>query len=545
MRLIGIGTLAMLLALAVVPARVAAETLEQRLERMEQEIRDLRAELRRRDAAGRQRGGTAGRASATRHAAEPEAAPPPAVAAAPAPAPATPVAAASAAPEGGPLRGLMDRVAIGGYGSMRYEGSSLKDQNQTFTYRRFVLTTDANIAPQLRAYFELEFERFRKLELEKTTSRNAEGGVTVEQAVDGTDASEISVEQAWLQWDMTKWVKLRAGEVLVPLGRFNLNHDDDRWDLPRRSLVDRGVPVLPSAAAWGELGVGLLGDLPVGEEGQFSYQGYVVNGLSLDTEFEHVLSTRKGDTTKNEIEAKISPSTGTFGSDVKDAKAITGRLAWSPRLGHEIAASGYYGQYTPDYLGKEDLWALAADGRTGWGPFELEGEYVYTHYEGIPNVARNLARTALQQESEAETGSVETEVEFELANLARAKQGYWLEGRYRFWPDFLSDTFLGRPFANPQLIAVLRGEQVWLDGLVQDATFSGGRLTTFEEDHRYVARFTSGLAYRPVPLVAFQLAYEFTMTDSGQSLSGVTNFLPAGPHEDHAHTVLVGATFGF
>jgi hypothetical protein len=35
------------------------------------------------------------------------------------------------------------------------------------------------------------------------------------------------------------------------------------------------------------------------------------------------------------------------------------------------------------------------------------------------------------------------------------------------------------------------------------------------------------------------------MTDSGQSLSGVTNFLPAQENEDHAHTILVGAVFGF
>ena len=270
-----------------------------------------------------------------------------------------------------------------------------------------------------------------------------------------------------------------------------------------------------------------------------------MNGLSLDTEFEQIIQTRKGDTTKQVIEAKVQPSTGTFGSDVKDAKAITGRFAWSPVLGHEIAASGYYGQYTPDFLGKEDLWALAADGRTGWGPFELEAEYVYTRFEGIRNVARRFAQVALEQESESEAGNVETEVEFELANLARSKQGYWLEGRYRFWPKSLSHTFLGEGFDNPEFVAVLRGEQAWLDGFVQDATFSGGRLTSFEEDNRYVARVTAGLAYRPVPLVAFQLAYEFTMTNSGKSLAGVTNFLPAGPHEDHAHIILVGATFGF
>src|SRR6185295_6997669 len=98
-------------------------------------------------------------------------------------------------------------------------------------------------------------------------------------------------------------------------------------------------------------------------------------------------------------------------------------------------------------------------------------------------------------------------------------------------------------FDNPQLVAVLRGEQVWLDGLVQEVDFAGGQLTDFEDDHRYVARFTAGLAYRPVPSVAFQLAYEYTMTDSGQSLSGVTNFLTAQEHEDHANTILVGAAF--
>jgi hypothetical protein len=338
---------------------------------------------------------------------------------------------------------------------------------------------------------------------------------------------------------------MRAGEVLVPLGRFNINHDDNRWDLPRRSLVDRGTPVLPASAAWGELGAGLLGDLPGGGQGLFSYQAYVVNGLSLDTEFEQIIETRQGDTTKSVIEAKVQPSAGTFGSDVKDAKAFTGRLALSPVIGHEIGVSGYFGQYTPDFLGDEDRWSTALDGRTGWGPFELEGEYVYTRFEGVKNVARSFARKALQHSSEGEVGDVETEVEFELANLARAKQGYWLEGRYRFWPTFLNETFLGRRFDNPQLVAVLRGEQVWLDGLVQEVDFAGGKLTNFEEDHRYVSRFTVGFAYRPVPSVAFQLAYEYTMTDSGQSLSGVTNFLPAQANEDRASTILVGAVFGF
>jgi hypothetical protein len=544
MRRSGSMLTAVLLGCTLCASTTSAETLEQRLERMENEIHELRAELRRRDAADAKKTGKPAAARAKAPAAQPA----PVIAEAPKAAPTTLVADADVTPkrpEDGPLRGLMDRVQLGGYGSLRYEGSSLEDQKHTFTFRRFVLTTDANIAPGIRAYMELEFERFRKLELERTTTKNSEGGLTTEQAIEGTNDSEISLEQTWMQYDINDWLHLRAGNMLVPLGRFNINHDDNRWDLPRRSLVDRGTPVLPAAAAWSELGVGFLGDLPVGEQSQFSYQAYVVNGLSLDTEFEQVLSTRRGDTTLNAVEAKVEPSAGTFGSDVKDAKAVTGRMALSPTIGHEVGLSGYFGQYTPDFLGKEDLWSVAADGRTGWGPFELEGEYVYTRFEGVKNVAKRFAREALNHESESEAGDVETEVEFELANLARAKQGYWLEGRYRFWPVFLNDTFLGKRFENPQLVAVLRGEQVWLDGLVQEVDFAGGRLTNFEEDHRYVARFTAGLAYRPVPMVAFQLAYEYTMTDSGQSLSGVTNFLPAQADEDHAHTILVGAVFGF
>jgi hypothetical protein len=535
---------AVLLGFTMSAGTAPAETLEQRLERMENEIRDLRSELRRRDAADAKKAGKPAAARAKAPAAEPHV-----VAEKPAPAaPPTVVADADVSPKTKDPRALdaiMDRVQLGGYGSVRFEGSSLEDQKATFTFRRFVLTTDANIAPRFRAYMELEFERFRELELEKSTHRNAEGGIETEQEIEGSSDSEISMEQAWMQFDLNDWLHMRAGNVLVPLGRFNINHDDNRWDLPRRSLVVRGTPVLPADAAWSELGAGVLGDMPVGEQSHFSYQAYVVNGLSLDTNFEQILSTRRGDTTLNAIEAEVTPAAGTFGSDVKDAKAVTGRMALSPLIGHEVGLSGYYGQYTPDFLGKEDLWSTSVDGRTGWGPFELEGEYVYTRFEGVKNVAKRFAREALNHESESEAGDVETEVEFELANLARAKQGYWLEGRYRFWPILLNDTFLGRGFDNPQLVAVLRGEQVWLDGLVQEVDFAGGQLTNFEDDHRYVARFTAGLAYRPVPSVAFQLAYEYTMTDSGQSLSGVTNFLPAQEDEDHAHTVLVGAVFGF
>src|SRR5262249_14262411 len=159
---------------------------------------------------------------------------------------------------------------------LRFSADSAEGIHDTFTLRRFVLTTDAKIASRFRIYSELEFERFRKIEIERSFNKNAEGGVSLTQDIEATNHSEISLEQIWFELAFTDYIRLRGGGVLVPVGRFNINHDDNQWNLPRRPLVDRGIPVLPSTAAWAELGVGLNGDIEIGEKGKLQYQAYVV-----------------------------------------------------------------------------------------------------------------------------------------------------------------------------------------------------------------------------------------------------------------------------
>lgn len=443
--------------------------------------------------------------------------------------------------------GLLDRVKIGGYGSLRFESNSLDKMYNTFDYRRFVLTTEAKIAPRLRFNLELELERFRKLELERTVGP-ADAGLLAKQTIEGTSGSEISLEQAWFQYDFTDWLSMRTGAMLVPLGRFNIRHDDNLWNLPRRSLVDRGVPVLPSAAAWDELGVGFVGKTPVGEEGSLDYQFYVVNGVNLDAEVESVVQSRETTRGKLEAEVELKPSTGTFFQDPKDAKSLTGRLNYSPALGHEIAGSFYWGRYTPQYLKSQDVWSLGLDGLTHLGPIDLEGEFIFTRFAGVKSVAKSFAKVAKDKESAVEEDSspdLETEIDFELANLAQTKYGYWLEARYPFWPEALSTSFLGWGFTNPQFVPVMRWEQIWLPSLLQEASFEDGVLTDYKTESRFINRFTVGFAYRPTPLVGFTLAYEYTWTNHDKSLANVTNFLPAGPTEDHASAVLAGMTFGF
>ncbi|TMA12108.1 MAG: hypothetical protein E6J89_05720 [Deltaproteobacteria bacterium] len=439
---------------------------------------------------------------------------------------------------------MISQTKVGAYGSLRYGTSNLADLNNSFTFRRFVLTTDSPIADRLKAYMELEFERFTRLEVEKSLSP-ALGGLTSQQAIESTNRSEISLEQAWMQYDIADWLNFRAGAILVPLGRFNINHDDNRWDLPRRSLVDRGVPVLPTTSAWPELGAGFRGDFSVGRQGKVSYEWYVMNGVTLDSEIEQISQTRSGDTTKFAQEIELRPSRGTFSDDLKSGKAIATRWAYSPWLGDEIAASFYWGRYTPDFLPNHPVFSFALDGKKTWGPFEIEGQYVNTWWSGVSRVARGFASRALASESEGEVGDVETEIEFELANLATRKQGYWVDFRYRFWPEFLNQTILGRHFSNPQLVGTLRLEQVWFKDLIKEIAFIGGALTDFEGESRLLNRVTLGLTYRPVPLVALQLAYEYTRTNSGKSLAEVTNFLPARAREFFQHALLVGLAFGF
>ncbi len=86
---------------------------------------------------------------------------------------------------------------------------------------------------------------------------------------------------------------------------------------------------------------------------------------------------------------------------------------------------------------------------------------------------------------------------------------------------------------------------MWLHNLVKETLFTGSTLSEISREDRYVNRATLGFTYRPVPLVAFQLAYERTWTDNGKSLASVTNFIPARRSEDTQNSFLFGVAFGF
>ena len=416
---------------------------------------------------------------------------------------------------------------VGGYGSFRFEANDIPDRQfvpggsaKGFTFRRFVLTTDSKLSDRLRVYSETEFERLLEIGVEKKAIRES-GGVKFAQEVEGNSGGEVSIEQLWLQFDLGGNQAIRAGIVLPPLGRFNINHDDDYWDLPRRTLVDRDAPAVPVKTAWREAGAGLVGSFNVGRQSKVSYQAYVLGGSTLDFNLENVAQTRVPGRSKQVLEAAVRLKSGAV-DGTKNAEAFSWRLAVSPTLAGEIAVSGYHGKYTPHFLSiSEPIHSLGLDGKWRFGKFEVEGEGIYSAFGNTQTVAAAFADAVANssvETSSAEASPLESEIEIGLDGLARRRYGFWTDFKYHWRPGCLKKTFLGKGFEDPQIIPILRYERVWINQEIEELAFRGGAIQGLDLVSRQQHRVTAGINYRPLQRVGFQFAYEHNGRRAGDRL---------------------------
>ena len=239
---------------------------------------------------------------------------------------------------------LQDRVHLNLYATLEFE--AFQHTKPVFDARNIELFADVSLSNRLRVFAEIEFERTAK-----TSGGNRQG--------------DVEVEQGWMEFRIHEMLKPRAGVILVPFGRFNLEHFDPVRDLTARPIaMRRVVPV-----TWAEAGAGFVGSAYVGnhlsntwlEDLTFDYQFYVVNGLT----------NRLSDTsTRN--------ARGAFGSDNNSNKATVGRIQTTVVSGVELALSGYLGNYDA-----QDHYIRGLD--TDWkfivGPVEIIGEYAWLWLE--------------------------------------------------------------------------------------------------------------------------------------------------------------------
>ncbi|MDT8436608.1 MAG: hypothetical protein RRA92_07615 [Gemmatimonadota bacterium] len=204
-------------------------------------------------------------------------------------------------------------VSIGGYGEALYENFVAERDDGT----------DAGLTDQfdfLRAivYFGYKFDdRFvfnSEIEFEHSST---------------DQAGSVSVEFAYLDWlfgGAGSTLGARAGILLLPMGFLNELHEPPVFLGTERPVTEQAI--IPST--WRENGIGLFGDA-----GDFAWRAYLVNGLD---------GVGGGTSDADGFSASGLRGGRQKGSKaVAESFAVTGRADWTGILGLTLGASAYYG----------------------------------------------------------------------------------------------------------------------------------------------------------------------------------------------------------
>ncbi len=346
------------------------------------------------------------------------------------------------------------KATIGGYADVMYNNLSRQNldnpSRNSFNQQRMVPFIYADITEHVKFATEIEMER---------------GGTNAPQATGtGADGSMQS-EFAQIDYLVTEAINIRAGILLVPIGKFNLLHDSPLNDLVDRPMVSRII--IPST--WFEAGAGLYGTVYPSSQSKLDYEIYVVNGMSQ--------------TAGAITDQGVRSTRGSVSRDRDDNKAVVGRLAFSPRLGIEVAGSGFHGQYKPANgsaaAGYIDIVAL--DWTLQRGPFEVIGESAWSR------ISNNNA-----------TGTTGSGIG------PAGMQGYYIQGNYHFMPDVLKKWAPSHFSDASTFTAVMRWEHVDTD--TDDRT---RRTPNTLGNRREMERLTLGLNFRPIEDTVFKLDWQF------------------------------------
>jgi hypothetical protein len=322
---------------------------------------------------------------------------------------------------------IVNRTVIGGYGEaplvVPQHGDSF------FEARRLVFFFYSPMHPRITFSTEVELEF-------GGTPRKKDGVL---------GEGEVILEFAVVDFKLVDQLSLRTGVILVPFGKFNVNHDSPTRDLTDRPLVIRTV--IPST--WFEAGAGLFGTHKSGSW-ETNYEVYAINGL--DSRIQDGFGNRA--------------ARGSLIQDNNDDKALVGRvgLGYFGLLGKrvlqaEIGASYYDGAY--NRAGARAR-LLGGDLTLKLGPVELLGEVVRQANEaGFDDDFDASSRRAIPEDL----------------------WGFYAQANVHFFPEFLRRA-LPEDLQQSTFTAVALYEKVDTDTSVKN-----------ENDR---TRLVFGLNYRPI-----------------------------------------------
>ncbi|MBI3806447.1 MAG: hypothetical protein HY281_02885 [Nitrospirae bacterium] len=302
---------------------------------------------------------------------------------------------------------------------------------------------------------------------------------------DSTQGTEIGLEFGFIDYLVNEPFNLRAGILLLPIGKFNLLHDSPLNDLTDRPLVSRLV--IPSTVS--ETGAGFYGTFYPGRTSKMDYELYVTTGpCGYDTNGTPRVNEQDG--TRGSRQRKCPSDDGL---DINNGKAVVGRVAFSPMLGVEVAGSSYYGNssingnYNP-------LSITAIDWTLQRGPFEVIGEAAWAY-------ARGNSRAIHTNTIAFSPGSLLTGIggNSGIGIPPQRMNGFYIQGNYHFMPAFLTKLSPKRFGEGSTFTAVIRYDKVNTNLDNSNGTGGFGNLE----------QISVALNYRPLEDMVFKMSYQY------------------------------------
>lgn len=320
---------------------------------------------------------------------------------------------------------LIQNIRVGAYGAVAFE--SFGDRRSTHD-GNFEVLISGHFHDRIRVYTEIDL---------------------------GLPHGTADAEQAYVDLLLAQPFNVRAGVLLIPFGKFNLDHFDPRRDLTRPPSVAR----LVTPTTWSDLGFGAFGFVPISENVKATYEVQMINGL-----------TDKFLAAPGHLpDPGLQSARSGLRTDNNGDKAVVGRGTLKFFDQYEIGFSGYRGAYKP---GSNDLiTGIAFDAE-----FKPRNAKIWEHFQ----LRSEFARFDLQ-------GST----------TPSSLWGYYIQLTYRFWPSALNSTVLGRHFNNPTLALVgLYGRTKMNTTASPTGSLTGEQIIL-------------GFNYRPVEDYVLKIEYQF------------------------------------
>jgi DtxR family Mn-dependent transcriptional regulator len=274
------------------------------------------------------------------------------------------------AQEGGKARTA--RTNLSGYMDFHYNKPEFADG--ALDFHRFVLLVTHSFSDRIRFVSEIEIEH-----------AVVEGG---------EEKGELELEQAYVDFLLSRGFNVRAGMVLMPVGIINERHEPPVYYGVERPFVD--TVIIPST--WFETGVGVHGEVGRG----WRYRGFITAPLNA-AEFSADEGVREG---------------VQHGSEANAGRvATTGRIEYVGVRGLTLGVSGWSGRSGFEFRPRFDVPVKLAEADARYSRNRFEGRLQFAQV-WIDNA--DLLNDALIRRVGVDP------------NIGHVLRGFYAEGSYRF-----------------------------------------------------------------------------------------------------------------